>query len=126
MPPLYTFGFEKLEVWKMSRNINKTVYQITNEFPQDEKFGLISQIRRASVSVSSNIAEGSARNSKKDQARFYQFAFSSAVEILNQMILSYDLGFIDDQKLNEVRLQISEITYKLGGLVKTLKKPTNP
>ncbi|MBK8515268.1 MAG: four helix bundle protein [Saprospiraceae bacterium] len=116
----YTYGFEKLDVWKNARELNKKVYLITNAFPSEERFGLISQIRRASVSISSNIAEGSSRFHTKDQSRFYQIAFGSAVEVLNQLILAHDLGFLDIDKLIEIRKQISDITYKLGGLIKNL------
>jgi four helix bundle protein len=119
-PENYIFGFEKLDVWKQARLMNSNIYLTTSSFPNDERFGLISQIRRASVSVTSNIAEGSTRFHAKDQSRFYQIAFGSAVEVLNQLILSHDLGFIDDTKLAEIRSQISEITYKLSGLIKNL------
>ncbi len=66
------YSFENLEVWQTSRELVKDIYQVTSTFPQDEKFGLTSQLRRASISVSSNIAEGSTRWSKKDQSRFYE------------------------------------------------------
>ena len=105
----YTYGFEKLDVWKNARELNKKVYLITNTFPPEEKFGLISQIRRASVSISSNIAEGNSRFHTKDQSRFYQIAFGSAVEVLNQLILALDLGFLDIDKLIEIRKLISDI-----------------
>ena len=82
------YSFENLEVWQKSRKLVKTIYKTTEKFPKDEKFGLTSQIRRVSISVSSNIAEGSTRWSKKDKARFYEIAFGSLMEILNQLILS--------------------------------------
>ncbi|MFA5816228.1 MAG: four helix bundle protein [Bacteroidales bacterium] len=66
------YSFENLEVWQMSRELVNDIYQVTSTFPQDEKSGLTSQLRRASISVSSNIAEGSTRWSKKDQSRFYE------------------------------------------------------
>ncbi|NOU47567.1 MAG: four helix bundle protein, partial [Bacteroidales bacterium] len=69
------YAFENLEVWQKSRILVKSVYVLTASFPNDEKFGLTSQMRRACVSVSSNIAEGSTRWSQKDQARFYEIAF---------------------------------------------------
>ncbi|MBK9255847.1 MAG: four helix bundle protein [Saprospiraceae bacterium] len=80
----------------------KNIYKTTSCFPNEEKFGLVSQIRRASVSISSNIAEGSTRFHSKDQSRFYQIAFGSAVEVLNQCILANDLEFLDADKLKEV------------------------
>ena len=87
------FAFEKLEVWQKSRDLVKDIYKVTANYPSEERFGLTSQLRRASVSVSSNIAEGSTRWSKKDQARFYEMSFGSLMEILNQLILSTDLKF---------------------------------
>ncbi|HLR77367.1 MAG TPA: four helix bundle protein [Balneolaceae bacterium] len=81
-------SFEKLDVWQMSREFTAAIYEITSKFPAFEKFGLTSQLRRASGSVSSNIAEGSSRATAKEQGRFYNLAYSSAVEILNQLIIS--------------------------------------
>ena len=116
----FRYSFEKLEVWQISKSFNKSIYLITYDFPKDERFGLISQIRRASVSISSNIAEGSSRFHKNDQARFYQIAFGSAIEVLNQLILANDLGFVSEEKLIELRMVINKITFKLGGLIKNL------
>ncbi len=81
----------------MSRIFAKKLYQVTREFPKEELFGLTSQIRRATISVSCNLAEGSARMSVKEQQRFYEIAFSSAVEIVNLLILSNDFGYLSDQ-----------------------------
>ncbi|MEO8236157.1 MAG: four helix bundle protein [Flavobacterium sp.] len=80
---MFIYSFEKLEVWVESKNFSKSIYLITSKFPDNEKYGLISQLRRASISICSNIAEGSARNSFKDKAHFTTMAFSSAVEVLN-------------------------------------------
>ena len=101
MPHIYSF--EKLDVWVESRKWVAWIYKITSGFPSEEKYGLTSQIRRASVSVVSNLAEGSARKSAKDQAHFYQMAYSSLIEVLNQLIISNDLKFITDEQLVEVR-----------------------
>jgi four helix bundle protein len=91
---MYTYSFEKLEVWVEAKDFTKSAYHITSKFPDTEKFGLVSQIRRASVSMCSNIAEGSARKSYKDKTHFTTMAFGSSVEVLNQLILSYELSFI--------------------------------
>lgn len=77
---MYTYSFEKLEVWNESKEFTKSIYTITSIFPDQEKFGLISQLRRAAVSICSNIAEGSARSTYKDKAHFTTMAFSSAIE----------------------------------------------
>lgn len=81
---MFTYSFEKLEVWIESKKLTTDLYFITKNFPPEEKFGLTSQIRRASISVCSNIAEGSARKINKDKAHFTIMGFSSAVEVLNQ------------------------------------------
>ena len=112
------YSFEKLEVWQLSRKLVKTTYEVTDLFPEKEKFGIINQMRRSSVSVSSNIAEGSSRTTMKDQARFTVIAFSSLIELLNQYILSNDLGFITDEKITEIRLSIEELSNKLNALRK--------
>ena len=78
---MYTYSFEKLDVWKEAKEFTKSIYILTSTYPDSEKFGLISQLRRASVSICSNIAEGSARNSFKDKAHFTTMAFGSAIEV---------------------------------------------
>ena len=111
---MYEYSFEKLEVWKLSRQLVGSIYNLTASFPTEEKFGLVSQLRRSCVSVSSNLAEGSSRKSMKEQAHFTQIAFGSLMEILNQLILSVDLGFISEKSLNELRPEIEEIGNKLN------------
>ena len=74
---MHTYSFEKLEVWKEARELVVWIYSITKEYPSEEKFGLVTQLRRAAVSVVSNLAEGSSRKSAKDQAHFSQIAYSS-------------------------------------------------
>lgn len=105
------FSFEKLIVWEKSRQLAVEVYKITSAFPVEERFGLTSQIRRCSISVPSNIAEGSGRNSKKDNARFTEIAFSSLMELLNQLI--------DKDTYFKLRLKIEEIGRMLNALRKT-------
>lgn len=115
----YKFSFERLEVWQLARMFNKFVYSLTEDFPKSEIYGLTSQLRRASVSVASNIAEGSARTSKKDQAHFYQFAYSSLMEVANQMILAKDLNYIESVDLKKAKANIAEISNKLNALRKS-------
>ncbi|MEP0266161.1 four helix bundle protein [Dokdonia sp.] len=98
-----TFSFEKLNVWGKARQLSVAIYQSTKSFPDEEKFGLISQMRRCSISVSSNIAEGSGRHSAKDKARFTEIAYSSLLELLNQLILSQDLDFISKEQLDRYK-----------------------
>ncbi len=113
---MFTYSFEKLEVWIESKKLTKNIYLITKNFPPEEKFGLTSQLRRASISVCSNIAEGSARKTNKDKAHFTIIAFSSAVEVLNQIIIAHELEFIDLTEYKNLRNQIESITNKLNAL----------
>src|SRR5688572_22814603 len=112
----HSYSFEKLDTWKEARAWVTWIYKNTTEFPAEEKFGLVNQIRRASISVVSNLAEGSARKSPKDQAHFYQLAYSSLIEVLNQLIMSNDLSFINDSKLTEGRTMIENLTSKVAAL----------
>jgi len=113
---MYTFSFERLEVWNKSRLLTKRIYLTTKSFPESEKFGIVSQLRRAVISICSNIAEGSSRKSKKDQAHFYNIAFSSLMETLNQLIISNDIEYIDDNNMTELRKDIHVISLMLNNL----------
>jgi four helix bundle protein len=116
---MYQYSFEKLHVWKDAKELAKQVYVITGQFPSEEKFGLTSQLRRASISVSSNIAEGSSRQTSKEKAYFTSIAFSSAVEVLNQVILCLELDLIEKADYQTIRDQIEKITNKLNALRKS-------
>jgi four helix bundle protein len=113
---MYTYSFEKLGVWVESKDFAKRIYLVTSKFPDTEKFGLTSQLRRAFVSISSNIAEGSARKSYKDKAHFSTIAFGSAVEVLNQLIIAFEIGLLSEQDYNESRILLESITNKLNAL----------
>jgi four helix bundle protein len=116
---MHTYSFEKLEVWKEARELVVWIYTITKEYPAEEKFGLVTQLRRAAVSVVSNLAEGSSRKSAKDQAHFSQIAYSSLLEILTQLILSGDLHFIPEETVTEGRAKIENLTMKIAALRNT-------
>ena len=102
----FQFSFEKLDVWKLSRSFQNDVYKITKAFPKDEINGLRDQIRRAAISVSSNIAEGSAKFSKKDFSRYIQISFGSLMEVLNQLYAALDLMYITDDQFYLLKKQI--------------------
>ncbi len=110
----YTYTFEKLEVWQLSRSFVKELYEVTKSFPKDEQYGLTSQIRRAAVSISSNIAEGSSRLTIKDKAHFTMIAFSSAIEVVNQLIIACDLEYISSETLIALKEKIAKLTNKLN------------
>ena len=126
------YSFETLDVWNDARKLTVQVYKLTSRFPSEEKFGLISQMRRSAISISSNLAEGSSRDSLKDQARFSEISFGSLMELLNHLILSFDLAFITEQPLTELRASIDSVGLKLDGLRKSqierhqLKRKPNP
>ena len=111
-----TYSFEKLNVWRESVDLVTSVYKVTKDSPKEEKFGLISQIRRASVSIPSNLAEGTSRKTKKNQARFTVISFSSAMEVLNQIIISRELNYISENDYIFVREKIEKIANMLNSL----------
>jgi four helix bundle protein len=111
---MHEYSFEKLRVWQRTREFVKKIYLLTGNFPEREKFGITIQIQRAAVSVSSNIAEGSSRRSDKDQGYFLQIAYSSLMECLSQLILAFDLGYINESELFEVREKIEEVSNLLN------------
>ena len=115
---MHQYSFEKLEVWKEAIQLAVKTYKTTDLYPKEEKFGLISQMRRCSVSVSSNIAEGTARLTKKDKAHFMTMAYSSALELLNQVIISKELGFISEENYKNIRFEVESITNKINALRK--------
>ncbi|WP_422079826.1 four helix bundle protein [Ulvibacterium sp.] len=92
--------FKSPEIWKLSRSFCLNIYELTSTFPDSEKFGLTNQLRRASFSVASNIAEGSSRKSNKDFNRFLEIAVGSMYEIETQLLIASDLGFIRQKELD--------------------------
>jgi len=115
-------NFKELKVWQKSRLLVVEVYKLTAQFPSSEKFSLISQINRAVVSISSNIAEGAGRNTDKDFAHFLDIAMGSSFEIESQLMNAKDLEFITENDLTEILRQINEIQKMLVGFQKTLRQ----
>lgn len=101
--------FKELIIWKKSREFCSKIYAITSNFPTEEKFGITNQLRRASVSIPSNIAEGSSRKSNKDFARFLEIAIGFAYEIETQILISSDLGFINSENTLNLINSLEEI-----------------
>jgi len=110
------FSFERLEVWKKSIEFADLVYRVTRAFPDDERFGLTSQMRRAAVSISSNIAEGSARFSKADFARFLEIATGSVFEVVSQSFISQRQGFLSEADFKTLYAAAEEQGRMLSGL----------
>ena len=113
--------FKELIIWKKSRQFCSIIYLITSSFPLEEKFGLTNQLRRACVSIPSNIAEGSSRNSNKEFARFLEIAVGSAYEIETQLLISFDLGFLENEKLKILIYQLEEIIKMISKFKSNLK-----
>jgi len=113
---MHIYAFEKLEVWQLGRELNKQVYRLSKNLPNEERFGVISQIRRASISVTCNLAEGSGRTRGKDQARFSEIAFSSLMEVLNLLITCVDLDYLVTSDVDTIRPLIENISRKISGL----------
>lgn len=120
---MHTYSFEKLQVWQEIRKLTKEVYLVTINFPDFERFGLVSQMRRAIISVGSNIAEGSSRRTPKDQAHFYSISYGSLIELLSQLTVSLDLGYINDQQYTELRTSVEYISKQINYLSKAILTP---
>lgn len=107
---------KKLDVWRESIQLISKIYELTEEYPSDEKFGLVSQMRRASVSISSNISEGAARSSRKERKRFYEIARSSLVELDNQLEISREINIITQADLEPLDELMNKVFAKLTSL----------
>jgi len=114
--------YKDLEVWKKSIECVKNIYLITNKYPDNEKYGIVSQMRRAAVSIPSNIAEGSARFSDKESARFIDVAIGSVAELETQLIISKELDFINS--IDKILEDLKQINVMLLGLKKFYNKQT--
>ena len=114
--------YKKYLVWEKSQQLTLDIYRNTTSFPKEEQFGLISQIKRSSSSIPTNIAEGCGRNSDKDFCRFLYIAFGSANELEYQILLSSDLKFIELENAQKLLLQIEEVKKMLNGLITKLNK----
>jgi len=113
---------KNLEVWKLSVDFVKDIYTRTTNFPDEEKFGIISQLRRAVVSIPANIAEGAARSTKKELRNFLYITSGSLSEIDTLLTISKELGFIKESQLDALNEKLVKIDIMLDGLIKKLKK----
>ena len=112
------YSFKNLDAYKEAKNLVKMVYGLIEKFPKVETYALCDQLRRAVISKPSNIAEGSGRTSSKDQAHFFEIAFSSLLEVHCQMDIAYDLEYISQSELLKLEEQIHKIAALLSGLRK--------
>jgi four helix bundle protein len=119
------FNFEKLDVWQKAIDIGDLIYTETRAFPAEEWFGLTNQLRRASVSVSSNIAEGSSRSSKNDFARFAEIAAGSVFEAVSQALIARRQSFLREDQFRKIYTEAEELSRMLSGLRKSLLSTLN-
>ena len=113
--------YKDLDIWKQSRKFCVPIYKITSQFPTEEKFGLDGQLRRDSVSVPSNIAEGSAKSSDKHFLVFLETSLGSCFEMETQLLVSYDLGFINEEILSELLQQLESNIQMISKFMSYLK-----
>ena len=114
------FNFEKLEVWKKAIDFADFVYTSTRTFPEDERFGLTSQMRRAAISISSNIAEGTSRHSKDDYAGFLEIATGSVFEVVSQSLVAQRQGYLSEEICQRIYAAAEEQSRMLSGLRRSL------
>jgi four helix bundle protein len=112
----FQFQFEKLKVWQEARELVALVYQLLERFPRNENYVLCDQLRRAAISVPSNIAEGSGRFSIKEQVHFFEIAFGSLMELYCQLLLAADLGYISEEDVKVVKARVFSVTRMLSRL----------
>ncbi|MCQ2294780.1 MAG: four helix bundle protein [Bacteroidales bacterium] len=120
MTDVHTYSFEHLQMFQTARTLAKDVYQILPYYPKFEQYALCDQLRRASISISSNIAEGSSRSSAKEQLHFIEIAHGSLMEIYAQILLSLDLNYIDLKTFDRINNLISTESKLLSGYRKSL------
>lgn len=118
---MHQYPFEKLQVWHLAIDLSVLIYKTTKDFPSEEKFGLTSQVRRSVNSVSANLAEGSARFSNKEKARYFEIAYGSLLETASHLYLAMKLDFLAEESLNNTRPKIEELSNKINALYKRLR-----
>ena len=119
------FNFQKLDVWRKAIDFADLIYNKNRAFPPDERFGLTNQLRRAAVSISSNIAEGSSRSSKSDFARFVEIATGSVFEVVSQAFIAQRQSFLSKDQFREIYIDAEELSRMLSGLRKSLLSTLN-
>jgi four helix bundle protein len=116
MDEMREFSFEKLIVYQKAKEYVKVVYSLLHKFPSEERFAMCDQLRRASVSVISNIAEGTSRQTSKDKCHFLDIAYGSLMETYSQLDLARDLEYITDHDINDIKLRGIELLRLLASL----------
>ncbi len=118
----YSRSFKDLECWQKAHGFVKTVYQVTKIFPEDERYGLVSQFRRAAVSIAANICEGYRKLSRADKLRFMNIAQGSLEECRYYIILSRDLNFFNQKTYEDLEYMINGVSWKLNGYAEAISQ----
>jgi four helix bundle protein len=113
-------SFKDLEIWQRSINLVENIYTVTRNFPKEEIYGLASQLRRAAVSIPSNIAEGFSRSSNKEYKQFLYISLGSCAEVVTQITIAQKLGYLEDGESNNLANEMEEISKMTMGLIKKL------
>lgn len=113
--------FTDLDAWQQTHKLVLEIYEITKKFPKEEMFGLVNQMRRAVISITSNIAEGFSRNSFKEKLQFYSRAQGSVTELQNQLIAAKDIGYISEEEFSNIAQQTVKVHKIINGLIKKSK-----
>ena len=116
------FSFEELNVYKKGRMLVKEVYKIQSSFPATEMFGLGNQMRRAAVSITANLAEGSGRITIKDKLHYVTVAYGSLSELFSELLTAFDLGYISEEQVDEMRPIFIDVSKMLSGMRQSLQK----
>lgn len=119
-------SFTDLNVWQEGHKLVLMIYDITKNFPQSERFGLIDQMRRSSESVTSNVAEGFGRQTYKDKIKFYYMAQGSLTELKNQLLIAYDVGYIKENNFQKIANKANSVHRLLQGIIRKSKTFLNP
>lgn len=114
-------SYKDLIVWQKAMKLVKEIFLLTSTFPKEELYGLVSQMRRAAISIPSNIAEGSGRRFKNEWGQFYSFAYGSAMELETQLMISRDLGFSSAEDTNRLLCLLEEISKMINKISRNLK-----
>lgn len=110
-------SYQDLEVWKQSKDLVTAVYRLTKNYPKEESYGLVNQMRRAAVSIPSNIAEGCGRNHTKDSIQFFFISRGSLYEVETQIVISNELAYVDKQTTDEILIRIQTCKKLLNGFI---------
>src|SRR3989344_5414560 len=117
-----TTSFTQLFAWQEGHVLVLSIYQIVKTFPRDELFALTSQMRRAAISITSNIAEGYSRKSYKEKIQFYYMSLGSLTELQNQLYIAKDIEYLSKEKFNEIAAKTVHVSKLVNGLIKSLRR----